>query len=328
MQADDHRTAVARVDDVQAHVLAGADGVERALGLLGRAEQAAGIPLVDESERARLEALAAGRVERSAHWHSVLARRGQDVVGYAGLVLGGPDDPSDAATGDVAVDRAQRSWEAVLQVLLEALDVLGQHHDVAALQVWLRHASEADLDRAATAGYTVERRLGVLSRPLDAVAAGDVPDGIRIAGFTDADADQVVDVLAAAYAGTPDGGWTREQFDEIRGYAWFEPADLRVARDGDDRIVGVHWTKRRGEGVGEVYNLAVHPQVQGGRLGAALLHAGLAHLREAGCHEVMLWVDLVNERAVALYTSQGFEVAWQDVALGRRPAASDQSAST
>jgi hypothetical protein len=30
-----------------------------------------------------------------------------------------------------------------------------------------------------------------------------------------------------------------------------------------------------------------------------------------------LWVDLANERGVRLYTSHGFHVRWEDLALGR-----------
>ncbi len=145
----------------------------------------------------------------------------------------------------------------------------------------------------------------------------DVPEGVVLDTFDEGDADAVVDVLAAAYAGTPDGGWTRDDFDRKRSYDWFDPADLLVARAGGGAVLGVHWTKRRGDRTGEVYNLAVHPDAQGSRLGAVLLHAGLAHLRDVGCRDVMLWVDLANERAVRLYASQGFAVRWEDVALGR-----------
>lgn len=314
MQAAEHHDVVARVGDVDARVLRGDDGVEAVVALLDRAEQAAGAPLVDEAERARLDDLAEGHGDRAGHWHSVVARRDGAVVGYAGLVL-----PSEGqvARGDVAVDREHRPCEPALRALLAAADVLGRRHDAARLQVWLRHATEADLHCAAAAGYALDRRLGVLVRGLARLAEVAVPDGVTIRAFAEADADDVVEVLAAAYADTPDGGWTREVFDHKRGYDWFDPADLLVARGPDGRMLGLHWTKRRDPDTGEVYNLAVHPDAQGGRLGAALLHAGLHHLHAIGCHEAMLWVDLANERAVRLYTAQGFEVAWEDVALGR-----------
>lgn len=362
MQAHQHRDVVAQVGDVTARVLSGDHGVDDAVALLDRAEAASGVPLVDESERNRLEELAAGRADRHGHWHSVLARRRDDeaglAVGYAALVLPtapeyphdhhanhGHDDhghdhqhlpdghghderplhghalddqpPISLGHGDVAIDRDGGAGAPVLGALLRACDVLGRRHDARRLQVWLRHVTESDLRQATAAGYCVDRRLGVLARPLSGLLDVEAPAGVTIGAFTDADADAVVDVLATAYAGTPDGGWTRARFDARRGYDWFDPADLLVARTTDGRVVGLHWTKRRGGLVGEVYNLAVHPDAQGGRLGAALLAAGLHHLADVGCDRVLLWVDLANEPAVRLYTSQGFEVAWEDVALGR-----------
>lgn len=318
MQADEHADVVATDDGVEARVLRGDDGVDAVVDLLDRAEAEAGVPLVDESERARLESLATSDVDRPDHWHSVVARRGEVAVGYAGLVLPPHDDAAGIARGDVAVDRERRPCEPPLRALLAAVDVLGRRHGARRLQVWLRHASEPDLHCAARAGYALDRRLGVLARPLGDVAPPTPPEGVVIRAFTDADADAVVEVLAAAYAGTDDGGWTREQFDDKRAYDWFAAEDLLVAEDSSSgEVLGVHWTKRRGEGSGEVYNLAVHPDGQGRRLGAALLQAGLHHLQERGCHEVMLWVDLANERGVRLYASQGFEVRWEDVALGR-----------
>lgn len=330
MQAQEHRDVVATVGDVEARVLYGQDGVSDAVELLDRAEEAAGVPLVDESERARLDALAAGHSDRGPHWHSVLARRGSTAAGYAALVLPPHEDPgadtnAHVAHGDVAVDHSTGFDGPALHALLTACDALGHRHSTRRLQVWMRHVTEHDLRHAAAAGYCVDRRLGVLSRPLDGLDTVPPPEGVTIRSFTDADADAVVDVLARAYAGSADAGWTREQFDEKRAYAWFDPADLLIAEGSDGRPLGLHWTKRRDEHTGEVYNLAVHPEAQGMSLGAALLSAGLTHLRDAGCDRVMLWVDLANERAVRLYTSQGFTVAWEDVALGRELLPEDQS---
>lgn len=327
MQADEHQDVVAEVDDVVARVLRGAAGVEAAVALLDRAEEAAGAPLVDESERARLDDLVHGHVDRGGHWHSVLARRDGDAVGYAGLVLPASVSDDALARGDIAVDRAQGPCGPTLRALLAAVEVLGSRHDAGRLQVWLRHATEEDLRCVTRAGFLLDRRLGVLTRSLADLPSAPAPAGIEIGPFTDADADAVVDVLATAYAGTPDGGWTRERFDAKRAYDWFDPDDLLLARRPDGRLGGLHWTKRRGEGMGEVYNLAVHPDAQGERLGAALLIAGLEHLRSVGCDEAILWVDMANESATRLYTSLGFEVAWEDVALGRALVA-DQSSST
>lgn len=335
MQADEHHDIVAEVDGLSARVLRNDVGVDAALELLDRAERTAGAPLVDESERARLENVAHGRPDRGGHWHAVLARRDGGTVGYAGLVLPASDDTAALARddtvalarGDIAVDRDQGPPEPTLRVLLAAVEALGSRHDARRLQVWLRHATADDLDTVTRAGFALDRRLGVLTRSLADLPPAPAPADVEISSFTDADTDAVVDVLAAAYAGTPDGGWTRHRFDDTRAYGWFDPDDLLVARRPDGRLAGLHWTKRRGDGVGEVYNLAVHPDAQGERLGAALLLAGLEHLRAVACDEVILWVDMANEHATHLYTSLGFEVAWQDVALGRE-LAPDQPSST
>ena len=307
---------LAELDDVVVTELVGADRVDEAVALLDGAEAHAGVPLVDEAERVRLEE-AQQRGERAPTWRSALADRDGHPVGYLGLVLGGPGAP---ATGDVTPDRTARGPDVVLRALLAATTAWVGGHATGRAQVWLRDARDAELALAREEGFTVDRRLGILARPLDDVPEPPAPEGASIGTFSDADADAVVDVLAAAYAGTDDGGWTREDFDARRGLDWFDPADLLVARDdADGRVLGLHWTKRRGARVGEVHNLAVHPDAQGRRLGGALLVAGLAHLRAVGCHEVMLWVDLANDRAVRLYTAHGFATAWTDVALGLEP---------
>lgn len=328
MRSHEHGDVVER-DGVVARVLPGADGVDDAVALLDAAEAAAGIPLVDESERERLRALAAGERDRAASWHSVLARRDERAVGYAGIVVP-PDErrPLDeqTATGDVALAPWSRDGRPgscpVLSALLASLASVATRHEAGRLEVWLRHADAAELACAADAGFGVERRLGVLGRVLDEeVPPVDPPAGVTIRPYAgEADDTGVVDVLAGAYAGTAEGGWTLDRFRERRGYAWFEPDDLLLAERDDATLAGLHWLKRRGGGVGEVYNLAIHPDAQGTGLGRVLLRAGLAHLRAVGCDDVVLWVDRANEPAVRLYVTEGFTTQWEDVALVRTTA--------
>jgi len=58
--------------------------------------------------------------------------------------------------------------------------------------------------------------------------------------------------------------------------------------------------------VGEIWTLFVEPHAIGRGVGKRLLQAGLAHLREAGLGEVMLWSFLDNERANSFYERGGF----------------------
>jgi mycothiol synthase len=293
-----------------------ADATEVASALT-EAEQDAGGELVDEAERRRLDAFAADR-PAPPRWTPFVARHGDALVAYAALSL--PVERGGDATGEVAVLPAadDPAWVRgeVLAHLADLAGALGAGH----VQVWSRRVHDGDLDAAAAAGVPAERRLAVLGRSLPVDDGGPVPTppaGVRIRAFTDEDEAEVVRVLAAAYAGTPDGGWDREAFRTKRGWDWFRSQDLLVADRGDGHLLGLHWLKRRDATTGEVHNLAVAPDARGLGLGGVLLRAGLDHLSAIGCDEVLLWVDRANERAVRLYTAQGMTTRWEDVAFGR-----------
>lgn len=313
----DHVDLAVRVDDVIAEPL-DADAIHRAIALLDGAEAASHAALVDEGERSRLRALRPSPPAPSSsgpHWHPILACRDGSALGYVGVIVRGR-----SALADVAIDRVAGRDRPVLRALLEASRRVGEAHGAADLDVWVRHATEADLVAAIGAGFGVARRLGVMGRrlPLDGspVALGDAP-GVALRAARFEDVPDVVTLLDAAYAGTPDGGWTRERFDDRSAADWFRIDDVLVAEAPSGRLVGLHWTKRRGEGVGEVYNLAVDPDARGTGIGARLLAAGLGHLAANGMREALLWVDLANERAVRLYGAFGFTLRWEDVQLHR-----------
>lgn len=302
---------VAADGDVEVRILGGQEGGDAALAFLAFAEAAAGVPLVDESERARLERLATG--VRPERWDPLLATHAGAPAGYAGLVA----DATEGATADIAVDRTLDAGREVTRLLLAGLVAVAERRETDRLHAWIRHVRDADEEAARSCGFEVERRLHVLGRALSDVVEPELPPGVYVRGFEEDDAEGVVGVLAAAYAGTPDAGWDLEEFAVRRSYDWFDPADLLVATRGGD-VVGVHWTKRRGDGVGEVYNLAVAPHAQGSGLGRSLLLAGLAHLATRGCDEAVLWVDADNEPGLALYRSTGFRPRWTDMAFTRR----------
>lgn len=294
-----------------------AETLTEAVAWLQAAEAATGIPLVDESESERLRQLGNDGSTAPGWWCATAERAGQ-VVGYVALVR--PEDPSGMATGDVAVGGrhfAGTDAASIRSYLLSAVTDQLDAEVAASVQVWMRDVTEAHLEGVEDDGFVVARRLGILGRDLtDNVEVAEVP-GIEVRAFQPgSDDDAVVEILARAYEGTGDGGWTPERFARRQQLPWFRADDLLLAQEHDGgRILGLHWLKRRGEGVGEVYNLAIHPAGQGRGLGGLLLTAGLAHLGRTGCHEVLLWVDRANDPAVKLYTSRGFETRWDDVAL-------------
>lgn len=313
------RPAIAERGPVAVHGMADDVELALALSLLDAEEARVGTGLVDEAERHRLGELAGGRRERGPRWHSLLAWVGGRVTGYAGVVLGA----QGTAIGDVAVGHRELDQPTqVLRALLAASGEVVCQLGADRLQAWTRQAGQPQVDAAAEEGFDVHRRLGVLARSLDAEVPAPPPADAEIRAFRPGEEEEaVVEVLAAAYGRTDDAGWNLSTFRERTRLPWFRATDLLVAELSTEgtvpRIAGLHWLKRRSESQGEVYNLAVHPEAQGRRLGPALLHAGLSHLRDTGCREVLLWVDLANERAVELYASQGFETRSEDLALVR-----------
>ena len=83
-------------------------------------------------------------------------------------------------------------------------------------------------------------------------------------------------------------------------------SDGFLLMEEDERIVGFCWTRVHSNGDGEIFRIAVAPEVQGRGLGRSLVLAGFDHLaRQSGVSRGTLWVDLSHEGAVALYRDIG-----------------------
>lgn len=286
--------------DLQAAAISSPSEAAMALSFVSDRESERGAPLLDEKEQSILEAVADGESATDG-WRGVLVRSGEFVRGYAGVRPGAGADLVAAG-------------EQVVGVLLERIEDAADPESL----IWIRAATDEEARAVEAAGYASARRLLVLRRPLDLpIPSADPPGGVDLRSYIPEDDEMIADLLAAAYEGTPDEGWDVEMFRERRDSDWFEAEDLIVAEGRPGDIAGIHWMKRRGEGQGEVYNLAVAPDAHGLGLGRALLREGLRHLADVGCHDVILWVDEANSPALAMYSSEGFEQIWADVAFRR-----------
>ena len=310
-----------------------------ALAFLTALEAGSGVPPVDEDERRRLAGLPPIR-DRTWHWDAHLVDSDGAPVAYAGIRMPAPAS-SGAASGtdvgcagrvDLAFDRSRPDAQQALAAVLGHVRLHAAGSDPSEpcgpLEAWLRGATDEDLATATGAGFHEVRRLHVLGVTADGLARDvaappSVPDGLRLRSFDpdapgDGDAAAVVRLLTRAYppvARAPSGGFD-ERFPVLRAADWFRAEDLLLLEDvGTGELQALHWMKRRGDGIGEVYNLAVDPSAQGRRHGALLLDAGLRHLVDVGSREVVLWVDAANAPAIALYRSRGFTERWDDVSL-------------
>jgi ribosomal protein S18 acetylase RimI-like enzyme len=123
------------------------------------------------------------------------------------------------------------------------------------------------------------------------------------------DVGHILTVINRAFEGHPENGnWTPADVADRMAKPWFNPRGLLVERV-DGAVVGFCWTKVHGDGVGEIYLLAVNQEFAGEGAGKDLALRGLSHLNgEAGCSKVIVYTAATNEIAHKLYESLGFSV--------------------
>ena len=227
--------------------------------------------------------------------HAV-AREGDRIVGYAQRRDGSAEVAAHASA---------------IAPLLDAVAAPG-------LLVWShgRHSRLAPV--LAQRGFERDRELFQLRRPLTELPPDPaLPSDVVVRAFRPGrDEDAWLAVNAAAFAAHREQGRrTRAELDALMAQPWFAAEDFLLAERAG-ALLGYHWTKVHGEGLGEVYVLGVGPDAQGLGLGNALLVRGLHHLVERGCETVLLYVDGDNQGARRLYERAGFtehdlDVQWR-----------------
>ena len=211
----------------------------------------------------------------------------------------------------LVVRPSARGRGAGARILAQALAEVPD--DTGPLRAW-SHADHPGAARLAEShGFAKVRELWVMRRPTSLpVGQVQVPDDVTVRQFRKGDDAELLRVNAAAFAGHPEQGkMTADDLAERMAEPWFDPAGLIVAGRGPE-LLGFHWTKQHSPELGEVYVVGIDPDAQGTGLGRALTRAGLKHLADRGTREVLLYVEADNERAVQLYSKDGFTHDPQD----------------
>ncbi|BBX00450.1 mycothiol synthase [Mycolicibacterium moriokaense] len=252
--------------------------------------------------------------DRTRH---LLARDGEDVVGYLNLA---PADEQGPAMAELVVHPSARRRGTGSAMARQGLAEGGDD-----ARIWAHGNLDAARATAAALDLVVVRELLQMRRPLHDLPAVTVPDGARITTYSGpADDAELLRVNNAAFAWHPEqGGWTAADIEERRGEPWFDPNGIFLAFDDETgQLLGFHWTKIHSSDLGEVYIVGVDPAAQGRGLGATLTLVGLHHLAEALTASsqpvVMLYVEADNSAAVKTYQRLGFDVASVDAAYARQ----------
>jgi mycothiol synthase len=260
--------------------------------------------------------------DRTRH---LVARDGDEVVGYLNLFAGEPDSTAMAE----AVVHPDARRRGIGSAMIGA--GLGEGGD--GTRIWAHGNLDPARATAAAMGLDVARELLQMRRSVQDLPQPTVPADVRLSTYSGpADDAELLRVNNAAFSWHPEqGGWTAADLAERRGESWFDPAGLFLAYDTTSGgLLGFHWTKVHGStlggqersdsgnGLGEVYVVGVDPAAQGRGIGATLTLVGLRHLAERGVDTVMLYVEADNSAAVKTYERLGFEVSSADVAYTRR----------
>lgn len=286
----------------------GAPDLAEARALLSAIEAADGVDPFGE-------AFVLGLSDPSAGHRHLRVLDDDSLVGLAAVA----DDSAELA---VAVDHRRRGAGTAL---LRAVDELVGKP----LPVWAHGNVPGAAELAASSGRRVVRELLQMTAAGQAVSGlgeEEPPAGIRLEDLPTATARMGEDAVDEAWLAVNNeafdwhpeqGGWDLERLRRGRSVEWFDPAGVLFAVDGDTgEILGFHWTKRHGGGVGEVYVIGLADAARGRGIGGWLTRAGMRHLRDRGDDRVILYVEGDNEPAVRTYERTGFEVARRDVMYG------------
>lgn len=240
-----------------------------------------------------------------------------DSTDHTGLLLHEPDGTGLAAYGqvtrtdgawaiDLGVDPAHRDQaiDLTVRVLRAAVDRIavaggGETH------YWVHDPTDEHTRLAADLGLTPARDLLQMRVSLPLAETTDLVTRPFVPGQ---DEEAWLEVNNAAFAWHPEqGGLTLADVRAREAEPWFDPTGF-LLHERDGRLAGFCWTKvHDGQGLGEIYVIAVHPDFGGQGLGRALTVAGLAHLSEQ-VGTGMLYVEADNAPAVGLYEDLGFTV--------------------
>ncbi|CAB4655022.1 unannotated protein [freshwater metagenome] len=246
-------------------------------------------------------------------------------AGFAGIIA--REEGRSHIVGYCQVSRGNESWaidlivhphyrydslEIAPEMMTTALEIVateGGGH----VHWWVFEPSRAHKQIAEAVGLQPGRRLLQMRRalPLEPEVLAEIADFYTEPFQPERDAQQWLDLNNAAFARHPEqGGWTMDTLRSRMQQDWFDASGFRVHRR-QEMMASFCWTKMHHDNsttMGEIYVIAVQPDLGGQGLGRKTAIAGLDAAFLKGAEQAMLYVDADNASAVAMYSSLGFSV--------------------
>lgn len=277
------------------------------------------------SELLDAAARADGRRPLSDHLYLDLVNGGLD--GFTGFLASEPGHAHPVAYAQISRGNNAHAFELVIhphhryematigpELIDAALDVIASAGG-GRVNWWVFEPTSAHTALAEAAHMSRGRTLYQMRRGLPTGMAVTIQTRSFVPG---ADDEAWLRVNNRAFAEhSEQGGWTIDTFCQRQQEPWFDSDGFRVLEvvdeSGVERMAGFCWTKvhteaEGGQGLGEIYVIAVDPDFHGKGFGAQLTLAGLDHLAGRGIDTGMLYVDADNIPAVSLYERLGFTI--------------------
>jgi mycothiol synthase len=258
--------------------------------------------IATKQRRDALSEQARDRIEAAMPALHFLARSGGSLVGYA---LG-----VESSAGFEVEFLGDRLEATLLDAVCRESLALG-----GSLELWIRGRLAVQEAPKLFKGR-LDRTILRLRRPLGPRDSAPESGALLLRSFDpDRDVEPWLELNRRVFAHHPEQGSVGAS-DLARKMAasWFEPSGFFVVETKED-LVGFSWTKihrRPWMDVGEIYAIGVDADASGKGIGTLLLEASFAWLRSQGLDSVMLYCEIDNDPALALYRRLGFTEEWRD----------------
>lgn len=138
--------------------------------------------------------------------------------------------------------------------------------------------------------------------------------GYRVRHATEADLEERAELHRDAWSAWGESAFSVNRYRRLRAAPVYrEELDIVVeAPDGPLVSYCICWVDEA-TGVGVFEPVGTRPEYTGRGLGRAAIHEGLRRLRDLGMHTALIGTASVNEPALALYPSCGFEFVEKEV---------------
>lgn len=265
-----------------------------------------------------LEAVERADGQRALSDHMWLDLRQGGRPGFAGLL--GVQDDHDHLVAYCQVSRGNESWSLDLvvhphhryemttigpEMLRAAINII-QAEGGGHVHWWVFEPTPTYASLAADIGLSPGRTMLQLRVQLPLTQSTDIETCAFRIGTDEA---QWLEVNNRAFADHPEQGhWSAETLASRFATEWFSPEGLLLHHE-HGQLAGFCWTKLHTDTtphLGEIYVIAVDPNLARRGLGRALTIAGLQHLSAKGAPVGMLYVAADNLAALSLYRSLGF----------------------